>query len=507
MKLNWSKLSLFVAVCASSASSIAQPMLDHTSPAAISSKGGQITLHGSGLNQPLSLWCTPGAEAIFSAASADSAVCRITFPTPADGIAALRVATRSGISSPLLIAIDELPTVTANGKNKSIKQAQAIELPVAIEGAAEELTSHFYKFSGHKGETLSVDIVASRIGSRLDPLVRLLDATGKELVYRDDDPAIAPDSRFDFTFPADGTYILEIRDAAYEGSSQHRYRMRVGEMGIGLTPDRPVPAQREKLPQISEKEPNDQPSLAAAFTIPSRIKGGFDKAHDRDIYRFSAKMGDHVLVRSKTRSLGFPCDLFVRIAKANGTKLADSKSDVPDEASVDATIPQDGNYLLIVEELTGQGGEQMHYQLTVEPFAGFSLATETEKLDIPAGGQAEMKITATRRDYKGPITLALESGPDGIRLINDTIKEGQNDLQLKIKLPTDAPVGRALNFRLVGKAKINNDDCSQPLSTMPALKKLFPMLRYPPTELDGEIGLGVKPLLPTTTTAPTTKPK
>src|SRR6266850_4383840 len=148
----------------------AQPTLDRASPTAISaSKGGQLTLYGTGLNRPISLWCTPGAEAIFSASSGDSAVCRITFPNGApEGIAALRVATRAGISSPLLIAIDELPTVSANGKNKSIKQAQTIELPVAIEGAAEELTSHFYKFFGHKGETLSVDVVAARIGSRLD---------------------------------------------------------------------------------------------------------------------------------------------------------------------------------------------------------------------------------------------------------------------------------------------------------------------------------------------------
>jgi len=212
------------------------------------------------------------------------------------------------------------------------------------------------------------------------------------------------------------------------------------------------------------------------------------------------------LVRSKSRSIGSPCDLFLRIAKSDGTKLADSKSDVPDEASVDASISADGNYLMIVEELTGQAGETMHYELEVESYAGFSLSPEVEKLDIPAGGQAEMKITATRRDYKGPITLALESGPEGIRLLNDTIKEGQNDVQLKIKIPADAPIGRALNFRLVGKARINNEDYSQPLSTMPALKKLFPMIHYPPAELDGEIGLGVKPPLPTTTTAPSTSP-
>jgi len=63
-----------------------------------------------------------------------------------------------------------------------------------------------------------------------------------------------------------------------------------------------------------------------------------------------------------------------------------------------------------------------------------------------------------------------------------------------------------MGFRLIGKATINASDYSQQVSTMPALKKLFPMMRYPPSELDGEFGLGVKPAAPTTTTAPATAP-
>jgi hypothetical protein len=485
-----------------------QPVLTHSAPSAISGeKGGELTLYGSGLNRPLSLWCAPGAEGIFSASSGDSAVCRITFPHGArDGLAAIRVAARTGISSPLFVAIDELPTVVANGKNKTVKQAQTIELPAAIEGVAEELTSHYYKFFGHKGETLSVDVMANRVGSKMDSLVRLLDADGKEVAYCDDDPAIAPDSRFGYTFLADGGYVLEIRDAGYEGSPQHRYRMRVGEVEIGLTATRPVHARRGRLLEIEEKEPNDAPAVAMVIKVPVEIKGGFVKARDRDVYQFAAKKGDHVLMRSKTRSIGSACDLFLRIAKADGTKLADSKSDVAEEASVDASISEDGTYFLIVEELSGQGGEGMQYRLEVEPFAGFSLSSEVEKIDVPAGGQGEMKITAARRDYKGAITLAVESGPDGIRLANEVIKEGQNEVQVRVRMPSDAEVGRAFSFRLVGKAKVNGEEYTQTVSTMGAIKKLYPMMRYPPGELDGEIGLGVKPAAPTTATAPSTAP-
>lgn len=482
---------------------LAQPTLDHTSPTAISPKGGEIIIHGTGLKAPLSLWSTPAVDATFSAINSDSAACQIKFPQPIqDQFLALRLATSSGISNPILIAIDDFRTLPASGKNKSIKDAQPIQLPAAIEGSVEELTSHFYRFPAHKGRTLSVDVVANRIDSKLDPLVRLLDASGKELLLCDDDPAIAPDSRFFYSISSDGDYILEIRDAAYDGSKEHRYRLRIKETDTTETPPPPTRHYPTTLPAITEQEPNDVPTSATQSKFPAQLQGTFSKPHDRDIYQFPAKKGDHILIRSKTRSIGSPCDLFLRLAKSTSAKLADSRTDIPDEASIDATIPEDGDYVLIVEELIGQSGPAMFYELDVTHFAGFALTTDIEKLDIPVGGQAELKITAARRDYKGPITFALDSAPDFIHLVNDTIKEDKNETQLKIRIDQGAPVGRAFSFRIIGHAKIKDADYTQPLNTYPALKKLFPLMHYPPPQLDGEIGLGIKPPSPTTTTAP-----
>src|SRR5687767_1182648 len=94
-------LSLLV-LCSSAA---AQPTLTHTSPAAISSKVGQIILHGAGLKEPLSLWSIPQAQAIFSNIPPTSVTCQIKLDTH-DPFLALRVATSAGISNPILIAID-----------------------------------------------------------------------------------------------------------------------------------------------------------------------------------------------------------------------------------------------------------------------------------------------------------------------------------------------------------------------------------------------------------------
>jgi hypothetical protein len=497
-------LSCLISLLVLWSSANAQPTLTHTSPAAISSKGGQITLHGTGLKEPLTLWSIPQAQAIFSNISPTSVTCQIK-PDTHDPFLALRLATSSGISNPILIAIDDLATIAANDKSKSVKNPQPLELPTAVEGVIDELTSHFYKFPAHKGRRLVVDVVANRIGSRLDPLVRLFDSGGKELIFCDDDPAIAPDSRFTVTIPSDGDYILEIRDAAYEGSPQHRYRLRVSETDPIEHSPRQIHQHPATLPATRGQEPNDTRDAATPFQIPAQLQGDFSKPHDPDVYEFSAKKDDHLLIRSKTRSIGSPCDLFLRITDSKGGKVADSKSDTPDEASISVTIKEDGKYFLSVEELTGQSGPYIIYQLDVEPFAGFSLTTETEKLDIPAGGQAEFKITANRREYKGPINLSLDSHSEYIHAFG-TIPENKTEVQVKIIVYPKAPVGQALSFRIIGRARIDDRDYTQPLSTYPALKKLFPLMHYPPPILDGEIGVGVKPPAPTTTTAPATKP-
>ena len=61
-----------------------------------------------------------------------------------------------------------------------------------------------------------------------------------------------------------------------------------------------------------------------------------------------------------------------------------------------------------------------------------------------------------------------------------------------------------LAFGIVGTAKSGDAEVAHPLSTGPALKKLWPRLFYPPPELDASIGLLIRPKKPTTSTAPTT---
>src|SRR5205085_988006 len=128
-----------------------------------------------------------------------------------------------------LFMIDDLPTLPSTGKNIAPQQAQSVSPPVAIDGVCEPLASTFFRITLKKSERLSIEVVAQRLGSRMDPLIRVLDASGQELAYCDDTPGIGSDCRLVFVAPVGGDYLLALRDANYEGGPQHRFRLRLGD--------------------------------------------------------------------------------------------------------------------------------------------------------------------------------------------------------------------------------------------------------------------------------------
>src|SRR6185295_8629317 len=152
------------------------------------------------------------------------------------GIGAVRVCTSNGVSSLQPFMVDDLPCVVSIGTNKNVASAQRIVLPTAVDGSCIEEGFNYFKFTASAGQKLSVEVVAQRLGSPLDPVIRLLDSKGRELAYSDDEPALGADSRFSHKFAAKGEYVLEIRDIRYQGGSSYRYHLRIGDFPLINTP-------------------------------------------------------------------------------------------------------------------------------------------------------------------------------------------------------------------------------------------------------------------------------
>ncbi len=547
-----SSIAALVFALAAAVSFAQSPSATHATPsAAVPGRTTEVTVFGSGLSAATELWTSFGAkaEAVPAAEKSDAnkAVFKLTLPSSQPvGIGALRVVTTNGVSGLLPFMVDDLPTVADASTNKSVANAQPLTLPVAVDGVCEELARNFYRFAAKKGDRVSVEVVARRLGSALDPVARLFDARGRELGWSDDDPSVGRDSRFIAEIPVSGEYFIEVRDIEYRGGAAYRFRLRVGHFplvnfpfpfaaragsagafvlaGKGLDAVKPLYLTAPKsafadrvwlnaksprgtgtgfasllvtaFNEITEIEPNDTNTLAQKINLPAAVNGRFAKPHDRDWFEFTVAKGERLLFASRTRSLGSPCDAYMELFKSDGTRLASTKPTAVEEAAITNTFTEAGTYRLMVEEVNRLGGPELAYRIEIAPQPAFTLSVDTDKADVPAGGSFTLKVACERRNFDGPITLTCE-GLVGATLQENVVAEKKTEAQVKIKLPSSTQPGRVLMLRLTGRAKVGDTEQAVPVSTMPALRKVFtdaiyaPL--YVPPELDGLIAIGVKP--------------
>jgi len=536
-------MKLVVAVTLTLASTLfaQSPGLTHTSPGALLPGRTQaLTVHGANLLGATNLWTSFGAK-VLSAAATNASAAKFQVAVPATtpvGIHAVRVASPNGVSSPVLLMVDDLPSVADAGTNTRATSALPLAWPVAVDGASVALGSKFYRVSVKAGARLAIEAVARRLGSKLDPVLRLLDLKGRELAFSDDESGLGGDGRLAHTFAAAGDYLIEVRDINYGGGSDHRFRLRVGDFPLAslpfpaavkagasatfafvgpqvdklkpVTTTAPADATRVGLaakfpggkssafaaalvtdtPEVSETEPNDSAEIATPVTLPTGLNGRFLKPKDRDFWKFEAKKGQRVLFTAQTRSIGSASEVMLQLRDPKGTAIASSSPNDAGEGSVTNTIPADGTYFLVVDELIRRGGPQHAYRIVAEPLTpGFTLDAEVEKVEAAPGGSFTVKVNVTRRNFTGPITLSV-AGLDGAQLADEVIKEKATSGTLKVTLPASAVPGSLMHLRITGKGKVGESEVQSIARTTHTLKKLFPASI--PRELDGLIALGVR---------------
>src|SRR5262249_47676243 len=105
--------------------------------------------------------------------------------------------------------------------NDRRNKAQAVAMNVAINGLSHGNAADFFRFPAHKGERVTINCQAFALDSPFQPAMLLSTADGTELV-RGKPVYERMDSLIDFVAPADGQYILELRDLTYVGDRPYR---------------------------------------------------------------------------------------------------------------------------------------------------------------------------------------------------------------------------------------------------------------------------------------------
>ena len=111
--------------------------------------------------------------------------------------------------------------------DSSEKAPVDVATPVSLSGVLQSREeTHVVKLKEQKqGTTLAIKAFARTIGFPTDPLIQIIDAEGKVLSTQDDKSRNERDPEFSYKVPADGDYMLSIRDLHRQGGARFAYRV------------------------------------------------------------------------------------------------------------------------------------------------------------------------------------------------------------------------------------------------------------------------------------------
>ena len=127
---------------------------------------------------------------------------------------------------------DEANSINANSSSPSA--------PIAFNGILQKSDDiDYFAFQAAKGESLRIEVFAYRIGSPVDPLLYLFNATGQPLAQNDDNGS--HDSCIEWTAPATGVYWIGIHEKLNRGWADGVYRIELEQTKPSLTAFLPRP--------------------------------------------------------------------------------------------------------------------------------------------------------------------------------------------------------------------------------------------------------------------------
>jgi hypothetical protein len=119
--------------------------------------------------------------------------------------------------------------------NNTIAQANPVAVPSTNLGCINiSGDEDCFSFSAKKGEKLKLEVQTAALGFPLDSWLKILDATGKQLV-RDDDSETA-DPSIDWTAPEDGKFIAVVGNLLHRGGTNYLYRFLIDHPAPSYAP-------------------------------------------------------------------------------------------------------------------------------------------------------------------------------------------------------------------------------------------------------------------------------
>jgi hypothetical protein len=161
-----------------------------------------------------------------------------TDPQATPGFRDLRVEGPEGCSNLLRVRIDRLTQCAEREPNDDPKAATPLPNGAAGVGVLTPGDVDHFRVEARAGERRTVEVEARRLGTPVTPVVTVIRSDGRPLYQAREVPGVEGDCRFSWAFPADGPYVIQVRDNLYHGAEEAVYRLRVTDepFATGLFP-------------------------------------------------------------------------------------------------------------------------------------------------------------------------------------------------------------------------------------------------------------------------------
>jgi hypothetical protein len=417
-----------------------------------------------------------------------------------------QVRTATGISEYKSFFVGPFPNVTEAEPNGDFAEAQPVERNVTVNGVVQNEDVDYYMVEAKKGERISVEVEGMRLGATFfDPYVAILDSARFEMSAGDDSPLVFQDAVASAVAPEDGKYYVEVRESAYGGNGNCRYRLHVGSFprplavypaggkvaeatevrfigdptgdivatvtapgsiidsyaihaedpsGIAPTGN---PFRVSEFGNSLEVEPNNELAEASPAELPNAFNGIIQEPGDIDFFEFEAKKGQVYEVECFARRIRSALDPVMHLYDAAGKNLANNDDSRGPDSYFGFGVPADGKYRIRVTDHLSRGGPNFVYRIEFHPrkpvlslniprVARYSQYRQT--IYVARGNRFATLMNASRANFSGELSLAGNDLPEGITMVAPNMKSNMSTMPVVFEAAIDAPLtGKLVDFQ------------------------------------------------------------
>lgn len=428
------------------------------------------------------------------------------------GIHEARLMTRLGISSSRVFCVDTLTEVRQTSPNTSLATAMPLAVNSICNAAISAKAVDHYTFDAVKGRRYIVNVASRGIDSKLDAVVIIGDAAGRDLMVE------RRGGTLDFTAAEDGPHTIKVHELTFKGGSAYYYRLSLQDIPVDaelplFASTRQVssfswpPADLAADPSASETEPNNGKDGIHRITLPCDLTGSFFPAADVDVFEFTAAKGDVWWVEVASERLGRPTDPSILVQQVQGEGPDQKLTDVAEFSDIAAPIrpssngyaydgppynggspdiigkleiKEDGLYRLQMTDLFGgtRNDPRNVYRLVIRKaapdfaVAAWGLHMElrngdrnalSKPLALRGGITVALEVAVVRRDgFDGNIDLVMEGLPEGVTAQGLKIAKGKTRGMMLLTADQNAPRSLA-NVHFSATSEWNGTTISRPV--------------------------------------------